>query len=366
MNICLIGDGLICLSLAKTLINNKFKVSMYYGSNKKISSDNRTIGISTNNLEFFEKEIVKINKKLFWKIKEIDIYREDNRNSKILNFKDQKKTLFSIIKNRNLYDLINNSLKKNKSFKKILIKNKTFYNKIFLENKYDLIINCDGKNEISKKYFYRKILKNYNSTAYVTLIKHKKVNNKNATQIFTRLGPIAFLPISETQTSIVYSIKNNDQKKLSQQNFEKLLDINNNKYKIVSVNKIETFNLSSKILRNYYYKNVLAFGDMLHQIHPLSGQGFNMSVRDIKILLELLKNRQSLGLPIDSSIYKEFEKNTKHLNFLFSHGNDFIYEFFNYNNSYLKPFSSKLLYYLKNKNLLNDLAIKYADKGLLI
>ena len=30
-------------------------------------------------------------------------------------------------------------------------------------------------------------------------------------------------------------------------------------------------------------KNILAFGDMLHQIHPLSGQGFNMALRDIKV-----------------------------------------------------------------------------------
>ena len=41
MNICLIGDGLISLTLAKALINNKIKVFMYYKNNKKTSNNNR-------------------------------------------------------------------------------------------------------------------------------------------------------------------------------------------------------------------------------------------------------------------------------------------------------------------------------------
>ena len=287
----------------------------------------------------------------------------------IPNFQDQKKTLFSVFRNNDLYDLLKNNLKKNKSFKKINIKNKFFYKKILKNKKYDLIINCDGNNEISKKYFFRKILKNYESTAYVTIINHNSTYNRNAVQIFTKYGPIAFLPISKTQTSIVYSIKNesvNNNLKLSQAEFEKLISINNKKYKINSIKKFETFTLKSKSLKNYYNKNILAFGDILHQIHPLSGQGFNMTLRDIKIFLKLVRERLSLGLPLDYSIYKQFENKTKHLNFLFSSGNDLIYEFFNYDNFFKIPFSKKIFSYLKNNSLFNKIAIKHADKGLII
>ena len=35
MNVCLLGDGLISLTLAKTLINNKIKVFMHYENGKK-------------------------------------------------------------------------------------------------------------------------------------------------------------------------------------------------------------------------------------------------------------------------------------------------------------------------------------------
>ena len=367
MNVCLIGDGLISLTLAKTLINNKIKVFVYSKNNKKIINKNRTIGITSSNLDFFQKEIIKINKDLIWEINQIEIYNNQNKEQKILNFEKPKKPLFSIIKNKDLYDLLNKSLEKNNNFKKILINNKSFYYKICHNQKFDLIINCDGSNEISKRYFYRKILKNYESTAYVTIINHNKTDNQKAIQIFTKYGPLAFLPISKTQTSIVYSIKNksiNNFSRFSQTEFEKLILKNNQRYEINFINKFETFKLKSKTLRNYYNKNILAFGDMLHQIHPLSGQGFNMTLRDIKVLLELMRDKESLGFSIDHSIYNEFENKTKHLNFIFSSGNDFIYEFFNYDNFYLRPFSKKLFNYLNNNELFNKLAIKYADKGL--
>ena len=367
MNVCLIGDGLISLTLAKTLINKKIKVFMYYKNNKKIPNESRTIGISSDNLNFIQKKIVKINKNLIWKINQIEIYYEQNKTEKLLNFEKSKKTLFSIIKNNDLYNLLNKSLKKDKYFKKILINKKSFYNKIIKNHKFDLIINCDGNNEISKKHFYKKIVKNYESTAYVTIINHKKIDNQKAVQIFTKRGPLAFLPISKTQTSVVYSIKNeniNNLLELSQTKFKKLILNNNKKYKINHIEKFECFKLKSKSLRNYYYKNILAFGDMLHQIHPLSGQGFNMSLRDIKILFNLLESKKNIGLPIDHYLYEEFENKTRNYNFIFSSGNDFIYEFFNYDNFFMRPFSKKLLNYLNNNKLFNEMVLKYADKGL--
>ena len=44
--------------------------------------------------------------------------------------------------------------------------------------------------------------------------------------------------------------------------FEKLIFANNKQYEINSINKFETFILKSKTLRNYYNKNILAFGKL--------------------------------------------------------------------------------------------------------
>ena len=103
---------------------------------------------------------------------------------------------------------------------------------------------------------------------------------------------------------------------------------------------------------------------MLHRLHPLAGQGFNMTIRDIKLLTELIKLRLENGLQIDSSICSDFEQKMRHKNFLFSNGIDFIYEFFNLESKFKNPMFSKTVQILgKNKNI-NKFFIQFADNGL--
>jgi len=105
------------------------------------------------------------------------------------------------------------------------------------------------------------------------------------------------------------------------------------------------------------------FGDVIHKIHPLAGQGFNMTLRDIKILSKIIQDRINLGLPLDSSVCFEFEKKSKHFNFLFSSSIDWIYEFFKFDSNYNKEYS-KNLYKLINKNkFLNNFFNKFANQG---
>ena len=86
----------------------------------------------------------------------------------------------------------------------------------------------------------------------------------------------------------------------------------------------------------------------MHQIHPLAGQGFNMTLRDIKILLSLIDESQSLGLPIDKNILIKFENKIKHYNFIFGSGIDFIHEFFKFDNKLNNVVTKNILmFYLK-------------------
>ena len=57
-------------------------------------------------------------------------------------------------------------------------------------------------NCLSKKYFSKKIEKDYYNFAYTTILEHKKLENISAIQIFTESGPIAFLPISKTLSKL--------------------------------------------------------------------------------------------------------------------------------------------------------------------
>ncbi len=350
------GSGLTSLTLAKALVNQNIFVDMF--DLKKSSSINksRTLGISYSNVEFFNNNIINIEK-IIWKLKKIEIFTDNLKNEKLLNFERNNKEIFSIIKNYKLYDILNKSLKQNKLFNKINSKN------FFLLNNYDLIINTSYFNSITRKYFSRKIIKEYNSLAYTAIIKHQKIENNIATQIFTKLGPIAFLPISNNQTSVVFSIKNNLIKKRN--DIPKLIHTYNYKYKILNISTIESFELKSLNLRTYYHNNILAFGDLLHRLHPLAGQGFNMTIRDIKILIKIINDKFNLGLPLDSSVNKEFEKQSRDRNFLFSNSIDFVHEFFNFERKSKNNLLSKSVQFLGKTPSLNKVFMKIADEGLI-
>ena len=159
--------------------------------------------MSKSNIDYFNKKITNINP-LLWKLKKIEIFSDNLSREKLVNFEKDNEQIFSIIRNYNLYEIL----------KKELSNDKYCYSKIFNNNDVsslkikDLIINCDPQNIITKKYFTNKITKKYNSRAFTTIIKHDKITNNTALQIFTREGPLAFLPISNNETSIVFSLNN--------------------------------------------------------------------------------------------------------------------------------------------------------------
>ena len=160
-----------------------------------------------------------------YELKKIEIFTDNLNREKLINFENQNQELFSILKNDNLFQLLKKNLSKNKCFNEIPFNE----NLSFLKN-YDLIINTDFSNIITKKYFNKRIVKKYECFAYTAIIKHHDITNDVAVQIFTKRGPLAFLPISNSETSVVYSI--HDSKNKKKYKIEDLIKYYNFKYKI--------------------------------------------------------------------------------------------------------------------------------------
>jgi 2-octaprenyl-6-methoxyphenol hydroxylase len=105
MTVCILGNSLTALTLAKALVNYEIDVDLIFNKkNYKINSS-RTIGISKNNVDFFNNNIINI-KKLIWNIKTIEIFSENLKKEKLINFKANESQLFSIIKNYQTLSII--------------------------------------------------------------------------------------------------------------------------------------------------------------------------------------------------------------------------------------------------------------------
>ena len=91
-----------------------------------------------------------------------------------------------------------------------------------------------------------------------------------------------------------------------------------------------------------------------------------MTLRDIKIFSEIIQQKINLGLPLNVSVNEEFEKKSKHINYIFSNGIDFIYEFFNLESKSKSKIFSKTVKFLGKNSNLNKKFIKIADNGFLL
>ena len=354
MKVCIIGDGLASLTLANVLINKDIFVDILSAKKNIPYDQSRTLGISKSNIDYFNNEITNI-KKISWEIKKIKIFTEKKNDEELLKFDNKNNQIFSIIRNYKLQKLLFESLKKNKFIK---FKNNLNIN----SSKYKLVIICDPTHPYIKKYFSKKIEKNYKSFAYTTIISHKRIKNDTAFQNFTKNGPIAFLPLSNTETSIVYSLRSNKKKSILEMN--DLVKKYNPIYSIKSLNDWNNFNLRSSSLRNYYKDNILAFGDLLHKLHPLAGQGFNMSLRDIKLLSDLIDEKINLGLDLDTSICEEFQKKSQSKNFIFLSGIDWIYELFNLESKINFSLLNNSINFIGNNKIVNKFLKSFADSGI--
>jgi len=288
-------------------------------------------------------ELNKKNKNIFYML-------ENLKTMKFMMKKIKKIKSISLIKNETVSSIFNSGLLKAVKFKNNI-------------SKYNLIIICAGYNSVLiKNLFNHKIIENpYKEIAITTTLEHKKIKNNIARQIFLDNAIFAMLPISKTKTSIVWSVK--DFMKIKSDNFFKKkikLYASNYLQKVKFNSKLEKKNLNLLIRNKYYLDRTLLFGDALHIMHPYIGQSFNMTLRDLKCLEKVLKERINLGLDIGSSdVLSDFTNETKPRNFSFSVGSDLLKNAISF-----KVPRNNIFKILNKSNFAKNIIFDIADKGL--
>ena len=74
----------------------KLMLMFFNKKNYKIS-DTRTIGISKNNIDFFNRNIINIEK-IIWNLKKIEIFSENLNKERLINFKQIMINFFQYLK----------------------------------------------------------------------------------------------------------------------------------------------------------------------------------------------------------------------------------------------------------------------------
>ena len=360
--ICIVGDGLSGLMTALAL--NKLEgLEVHLISRKnKHSKDRRTTAISASNYEFFNKVISKLDNKLFWPSKKIDLFYETkDQTMNFLNFNEDSKNLMYVFENDKVKEILIKEIKKNKV--KTLQKN---INELKDLDGYDMKILCLGRS--SKIYQSivdkRSLNKDYKEIAITGYVKHN-LRNLNTAQYFLKDGPLAILPFSKNNFSFVWSVDKefpkNDINSVVKSKICEVLKINK-----IQISNQQSYPLTLNLKRTYYKNDILILGEGLHTIHPVAGQGFNLVLRDIKKLQKIFKYYTELGMSLKStSALEEFTNNRKSENIITSIGIDLTHNFFK-QNKFLDPFKETILKNISKNNTLKKISKFISNQGLSI
>ena len=204
MKFCIVGNNLTGLILAYILSKKNIHSEICSIKSSKFYSKTRTLGITKNNLNYLGNYFKNISKKTN-QINEINVLVQNSKVKEEILFNKNSAILFNMIKYEKLISYIKSKIIKNKYISFKFIKKNSELILLTNQKKFDLIINCERSNILTKKFIKNRIFKNYFNKAFTTIISHSKIKNNKATQIFTDYGPIAYLPLSNKLTSVVFS-----------------------------------------------------------------------------------------------------------------------------------------------------------------
>lgn len=154
----------------------------------------------------------------------------------------------------------------------------------------------------------------YDQAALVTYVKTENPHQETAWQRFMPTGPLAFLPLQDGYSSIVWSTtpEHAEQlKNMDEAEFRKALCVasDNTLGEILSCSERAVFPLRFFVVDHYIKPNLALVGDAAHTIHPLAGQGVNMGLADAAALAQTIIDARQQGKAINAmSVLRQYER----------------------------------------------------------
>ena len=172
-----------------------------------------------------------------------------------------------------------------------------------------LLIAADGgKSGIREQAEVKTRMRDYDQCALVANIEMDQPHNNIAYERFTETGPVALLPlpdnISKNAYSLVWTLKREQVEAFQDLSDEALLErlqsrIGKRAGQVRQIGKRFIYPLYLVRALEHVTDRLAFIGNAAHTLHPVAGQGFNLGLRDVAALAEVLtravRSNQDIG-----------------------------------------------------------------------
>ncbi len=186
---------------------------------------------------------------------------------------------------------------------------------------------------------------NYNQTAIVFTVWHEQNHDGVAVENFLPSGPFAILPMGREDengqsghfSSIVWTETTERAPfytKMSEDEFNNEVKKRFGEWlgEVKLVGDRWNYPLNLIFAETYIADRMCLMGDAAHGVHPIAGQGFNLGMRDIAALADIIDETNSLGLDIGGmNVLKKYEQERRHDNLQMIVVTDFLNRLFSNN-----------------------------------
>jgi len=181
-----------------------------------------------------------------------------------------------------------------------------------------LVIAADGANsKTRKKLNISEVSRSYSQYGVVAQLKPEKPHQFAAYQRFYDQDVLGILPLANGDCSMVWSCAQAKAEKLltlsDEQLGEKITQFSQKVLGEMTVSlSAQAFPLQLLHSKQYVSERVVLCGDAAHAVHPLAGQGLNLGLLDVAVLVDVLndgwKKNYDLG---DLSLLRTYERKRK-------------------------------------------------------
>ena len=193
-----------------------------------------------------------------------------------------------------------------------------------------LIVAADGAQSSVRQQLNMGVQRtDYKQTAIVTTITPAQLHAQIAYERFTADGPLALLPLSENRCAVVWSVKPSDVEALlalDESAFLQRLQMNFGE-RLGAFHKLGkrlTFPLMLTQATETVRPRVVLIGNAAHTLHPIAGQGFNLGLRDVavlaQVLVDALSDNKDFSAPETLRAYSQWRKQDTRTTIAFTDG----------------------------------------------
>ena len=169
-----------------------------------------------------------------------------------------------------------------------------------------LVVAADGgKSAVRERLGIASTTWDYHQTAIITNITPQHNHAQTAYERFTETGPIAMLPMSDNRCAVVWTVASGQAANIMRMNdddFRHGLQIAFG-YRLGKLQKVgmrHAYPLALTAAREHVRPRLAIIGNAAHTLHPIAGQGFNLGLRDVAALAQIVVDARRSGRDIGS------------------------------------------------------------------